>query len=439
MQSKRERFKVDFSEPLVFKEKLLHYYQHSDYFMLLDSNGHEDMHTSQQWIAAAGCLAQISCREYGALDALAAFYAAHKDWCFGYLSYDLKNELEALSSTKKDCIEAPLLHFFIPELIFRCTEKGVEVLLHNTTQASVNELIKKIQDYKKPVTVKPYATVTLKAIDSKQQYLQSVTSFLKHIQRGDIYEANFCTQFTATNVSLDAVKAYLQLNELSKPPFAVYAIMDAIQIMSASPERYIKKEGTSIISQPIKGTAKRSYSLLEDENLKKELFYDPKERSENVMIVDLVRNDLSKIASKGSVTVTELFGIYSFKQVHQMISTVTATLQQHLDYMDVLKASFPMGSMTGAPKVSAMELIEKNENFKRGIYSGAIGYLNDSGDMDFNVVIRTLLYNKVLKTVAFSVGSAITSKSVPQKEYDECLLKAQALLTVLASQGVNFQ
>ncbi len=156
-------------------------------------------------------------------------------------------------------------------------------------------------------------------------------------------------------------------------------------------------------------------------------------RSENIMIVDLVRNDLSRTAVKGSVKVEELCQVYSFRQVHQLVSTVVSEVEKTTSPVDILKETFPMGSMTGAPKISAMKIIEEEEETKRGLYSGAVGYFSPTGDFDFNVVIRSILYNKENKYVSFSVGGAITSKSTPEKEYEECLLKAKAMKHVLTN------
>ena len=180
-----------------------------------------------------------------------------------------------------------------------------------------------------------------------------------------------------------------------------------------------------------KRQAARSSNATEDLNLKNNLLADPKERSENVMIVDLVRNDLSRIAKKGSVLVEELHAIYSFKQVHHLISTIKAELRPEISAVDAICASYPMGSMTGAPKISAMKIIENLECSKRGLYSGSVGYFTPDGNFDFNVVIRSILYNAKTSYVSLSVGSAITAKSVPEKEYEECLIKAKALIEVL--------
>ena len=265
----------------------------------------------------------------------------------------------------------------------------------------------------------------------KDEYHSKVNKVLEHIKRGDIYEANFCQEFYAENSTINPLKVYNHLNEISTPPFATFLKMEHQYLLSASPERYIKKEGTKIISQPIKGTAKRLISKIDDAKIASDLERDQKERSENVMIVDLVRNDLSKTAKIGTVKVEELCKVYSFKQVHQMISTVVSEIDEKTHPIDVLQSTFPMGSMTGAPKVSAMKIIENLEETKRGLYSGTVGYFTPNGDFDFNVVIRSILYNEEKKYISYSVGGAITAKSIPEKEYEECLLKAKAMKFVL--------
>ena len=203
-------------------------------------------------------------------------------------------------------------------------------------------------------------------------------------------------------------------------------------LLCASPERYINKQGSSIISQPIKGTIKRDLqdSKLDNQN-KTELQNSQKDKSENVMVVDLVRNDLSKISTEGSVKVEELFGIYSFPQVHQMISTITGELKPLIGLNEILDATFPMGSMTGAPKKKVMQLIEEYEQSNRGIYSGCVGYINPQKDFDFNVVIRSIMYNEINQYLSYQVGGGITFYSDPEKEYEECLLKAEAIRKVL--------
>ena len=265
----------------------------------------------------------------------------------------------------------------------------------------------------------------------KDAYFEKVNRLLGHIHRGDVYEANFCQEFYAKETILDPWETYYRLNHISKPPFASFMRIGEQYLMCASPERYLKKIGQKVISQPIKGTARRGQNPEEDESLKMALAQDEKERAENIMITDLVRNDLSKSALKGSVDVEELCKVYSYTQVHQMISTVVSQIPKEKNAVELIKETFPMGSMTGAPKISAMKIIESLEETKRGLYSGAVGYFAPNGDFDFNVVIRSILYDASKKYVSFSVGSAITSKSNPEKEYQECLLKAKAMRSVL--------
>jgi para-aminobenzoate synthetase component 1 len=267
---------------------------------------------------------------------------------------------------------------------------------------------------------------------SKDLYQEKVERMLEYINKGDIYEANFCMEFYAETM-INPLEKFFLLNDISKPPFAAYLKNNNNFLLSATPERYLKKENNKIISQPIKGTSKRFADFEKDEISKNNLALDPKERSENIMITDLVRNDLSRTAKKGSVEVEELCGIYSFLQVHQMISTITSIIDDQYSELDVIKNSFPMGSMTGAPKISAMKIIEELEDTKRGLYSGSVGYFTPNGDFDFNVVIRSILYNSKNNYVSFSVGSAITALSIPELEYEECLLKADAMMKVLNS------
>jgi para-aminobenzoate synthetase component 1 len=434
----REIHQVPLGNAAAFKKKLVSFYDSEKYLIYLESNHGNTKYDSYSTLIGAGALAVITCAAGTAFKQLDAFKSAHQDWMFGFLSYDLKNELEDLESGHQDILEFPDMCFFVPEVVFEIVEN--EVTLHSfmRSQTAAINLVQSIEAHIPSDPKAHHNNLVLQARDTKEEYLEKAQSFLDHIHRGDIYEANFCTQFYAHEVDLDAQKAFYDLNSISEPPFAVYAKLGSYYAISASPERYLKKTGDQLVSQPIKGTAKRSALPDEDELLKEQLLNDPKERSENVMIVDLVRNDLSKTAVKGSVVVEELLGMYTFKQVHQMISTVTAKLDKKYTSMDAIQTSFPMGSMTGAPKISAMEIIEQQESFKRGLYSGAIGYFTPQDDFDFNVVIRTVLYNREKKTLSFSVGSAITAAAVPEKEYEECFLKAHALIEVLKQQGISF-
>lgn len=266
---------------------------------------------------------------------------------------------------------------------------------------------------------------------TKEEYIQSVIQIQEHLRRGDCYEMNFCMRFTLRNVSPDPFTLYQHLYSISKAPFSAFLRNGERFLICGSPERFLKKEKNRLISQPIKGTIRRGASPAEDLALQQQLRNDPKERSENIMIVDLVRNDFSRIAESGSVAVDELCAIYSFNTVHQMISTVSCSTSASPG--EILRATFPMGSMTGAPKVRVMELIHQYEKSQRGLYSGTVGYITGDGDFDLNVVIRSILYDRKNRYLSFSVGSAITLASDPEREYDECLLKSESMRRAIAA------
>ncbi|HAA01640.1 MAG TPA: aminodeoxychorismate synthase component I [Flavobacteriales bacterium] len=263
---------------------------------------------------------------------------------------------------------------------------------------------------------------------SKEEYLQSVLSLQEHIRKGDIYEVNFCMEFFAEEVEVDPFVVFANLHSITRAPFSAFLRREEQFLLCGSPERFVQRKGDRLLSQPIKGTIRRGKSQEEDKVLREQLRNDSKERSENVMIVDLVRNDLSRIAIRSSVRVDELMEVYTFPTVHQMISTISCELREGVNTYDILKAAFPMGSMTGAPKVKAMELIARYEQSRRGWYSGSVGFRKANGDCDLNVVIRSLFYDRQKRYLSFSVGSAITAASDPEREYDECLLKAEAMI-----------
>ncbi len=349
---------------------------------------------------------------------------------FGFISYDYKNKIEELFSNHFDGIQFPEKHFFTPELLFKLEKDKVEIVFSNDYLEKIEVIISEIE--KTSIEEIEQEKIEVLPKISKEDYLKTVTQLKEHIQLGDIYEVNYCQEYFSEKVEVNPIDIYIKLNKKSPTPFSCFVKCDNNYLMSASPERYIQKEGSRILSQPIKGTAKRGVTLAEDKVIKDQLFGDPKERSENVMIVDLVRNDISKIAKKNTVSVNELCGIYTFPQVHQMISSVSGQVENDVSFEDILKATFPMGSMTGAPKIRAMKLIEQYEKTKRGLYSGTVGYINEKGDFDFSVVIRSIAYNATNNYLSFMVGGAITALSDPEKEYDECLLKAKAMLEVLS-------
>nr|WP_315212153.1 anthranilate synthase component I family protein [uncultured Flavobacterium sp.] len=419
------------SDPKLFKEQLLFWSQQFREIIFLDSNHYPQNYSSYDCVLAVDAFTSIKTDYHNAFEDLKQYQQSTRDWLFGYLSYDLKNDIEQLQSTNFDGLDFPDLYFFQPKKLFLLKGNQIEIQYLNMCDDEVEEDFGEIVKIRKS-NFEIEALVTIQQRIPKKKYLQKVSKVLEHIHQGDIYEANFCMEFFAENATIDPIEKFIKLNEISQPPFAVFFKNNNHFLLSATPERYLRKEGERIISQPIKGTAKRFSDPIEDEKSKKQLALDPKERSENIMITDLVRNDLSRTAQKGSVEVQELCKIYSFLQVHQMISTITSKLDAQYSVVDVLKTTFPMGSMTGAPKISVMKIIEQLEETKRGLYSGAVGYFTPNGDFDFNVVIRSILYNQEKKYVSFSVGSAITSQSIPENEYEECLLKAKAMREVLS-------
>ena len=431
----RNTFKAHYENPILLKKQLLAWAQQFDEVVWLDSNDIETSASGYDAILAVDALTVIQTDSFNAFEELREYQNITKDWIFGYLSYDLKNDVERLHSKNYDDLQFPELFFFQPKKIFLL--KGSDLEAHYLNMAEEEWAQDKLdidgQAEAKITQTSNHKTQNIKIEQRipQKDYLQKVVAMLEHIHRGDIYEANFCMEFYAENTQIDPLTIYNKLNAISNPPFASFLKNYDKFAMSASPERYIKKEGSKVISQPIKGTARRSENLEEDTVLKMQLAKDGKERSENIMIVDLVRNDLSKTAIKGSVKVNDLCKVHTFKQVHQMISTVTSKVESSVNPVVIIKSTFPMGSMTGAPKISAMQIIEELETTKRGLYSGAIGYFTPENDFDFSVVIRSILYNKKKNYVSYSVGSAITAKSEPIKEYEECLIKAKAMREVL--------
>ena len=423
------------SNPETFKKQLLNWSQQFDEVVWLDSNDYAQKHTSYDAVLAVEAFTVFQTDYFDAFNQLKEYQTITNDWIFGYLSYDLKNDVERLSSSNHDKLGFPDLFFFQPKKLFFLKGNVLETHYLNFVEDELDHDLKSIAssivEKSEQENYSEEKDIKIKLRIHKDEYFNKLNEMLSHIHRGDIYEANFCQEFYAEDTTINPLETYQKLNAISKPPFATYMRVYDKYLLSASPERYIKKEGLKITSQPIKGTAKRSKDKQEDEALIKQLSEDIKERSENIMIVDLVRNDLSKTATKGSVKVEELCKVYTFDQVHQMISTVTSQVNESTHPVDIIKTTFPMGSMTGAPKISAMKIIEELEETKRGLYSGAVGYFSPDDDFDFNVVIRSILYNETNKYVSYSVGGAITAKSEPLKEYEECLVKAKAMREVL--------
>jgi len=408
-----------------FKRKALQWACTFDAVCYLDSNNFSDPYSKFDTLIAVGAKHEITADAGNAFEQLATFREANPGWLTGFFGYDLKNELENLSSSNIDRLDFPDLYFFVPEYLILIIGDNIEIIADNPQY--VLDSIERQKGHQS----KELSPVNLRSRFTKAEYVETVKKIQEHISRGDIYVTNFCQEFFAQDAGIDPLATFLKLNSISPNPLASLFKWKDNYILSASPERFLAKRGNKLISQPIKGTAKRGKTIEEDEAIKHQLRNHTKELQENVMVVDLVRNDLTRSAKKGTVRTEELFGIYSFNQLHQMISTVVCEIADGLSPVDAIKNTFPMGSMTGAPKISAMRLMEQYERTKRSVYSGAIGYFSPDNDFDFNVVIRTLLYNSAKKYLSFQVGSAITYHADAEQEYEECLLKAKAILEVL--------
>ncbi|MFN0173122.1 MAG: anthranilate synthase component I family protein [Saprospiraceae bacterium] len=470
-------------DDLVFwKKQLLYWAAGHELGVYLDSNTLETSEVFEDlrgWecLAAAEAFEVVEARAGNAFEQLRTFQKDKEDWLFGFFCYDLKNEVEQLNSQHFDGILMPDLGFFRPGSVvgikpvqFLETSQVSYLLEIQTLECEPEVIFSEIKTANRPSQKQENVRVKLQPRIPKSEYLQTVETIRQHIAAGDIYEMNFCQEFFAENVMLDPVAVFERLNIIGKAPFATFLRWRDRYLLSASPERFLKKTGQKLITQPIKGTRRREKTAEEDEQIRQALAASEKDRSENVMIVDLVRNDLSRNCLPGSVVVEELCGIYSFATVHQMISTVSGVLPKlgslgslgslrsfeslgslvstSNDPNDVmtnatialqaLRDCFPMGSMTGAPKIMSMELIERYERTRRGLYSGAVGYFAPDGDFDFNVVIRSILYNAATRYVSAQVGGAIVYDSVPEQEYEECMVKAEAMMRALEA-GLGLQ
>ena len=363
---------------------------------------------------------------------LEAFIAEKNDWVFLSLSYDLKEELESLPTLAPRRTSFPVLHAFRPRVLFHLEDKRTlaEYLPAHCDENEAREFHRVLSQDPDPGTSESQDPIELLPRTDRTEYLRAVHALQEHIQQGDIYEVNHCQEFYA-EAPIDPYRSFTDLQRIANAPMAAYYRLDNAHLICASPERFLRICDRKVLAQPIKGTAPRGKDAKEDHELAEKLRRDPKERAENIMIVDLVRNDLSQTAAKASVEMEELCGVYSFPTVHQMISSIRSTIAPELSAVDVVRKAFPMGSMTGAPKVRAMELIEMWEGMQRGLYSGSVGYVDPHGNWDLNVVIRSLLYDAKRPYISAMVGGAITARSDPEQEYEECLLKANALKKIL--------
>jgi len=404
----------------------------------LDSHSYESSPSAFEGVLAAGAVDSFTAPAGNAFAGLKQWAAGRQDWLMGHLAYDLTAETEGVSSGFADPIGFPDMFFFQPAHLIVLQKDSILIGSVKEDPAALWQQICATQPTPpqstppQPTPPQPTPPFSFTPRFTREEYLSTVEALRRHILRGDCYEINFCQEFFAQPATIDPLATWWALGQASPNPFSAFYRLDHRYLLCASPERFLKKTGDTLFSQPIKGTAPRQLQDAQaDSQGRLELYNSAKDRAENVMVVDLVRNDLSRVCRPGSVQVSELFGIYPFPQVYQMISTVTGTLLPGLDWTDALRHCFPMGSMTGAPKHRVTQLIARYERSRRGLFSGAVGYITPDGDLDMNVVIRSLLYNQQSRYLSYQVGSGITWYSDPQAEYEECLVKAEGIRKAL--------
>jgi len=416
------RFKIHIDR--ILRYKIFNWSRRFSYFVYFNPNDHVSPHgpfSHQLFVGNKSALNHSnSLTELQASLNSAQFHV-------GYLSYELKDEIEDLKSENRSTIPVAHLDFFVPDVRIVFDNGSVTIESEEYPERIWAEIQQENETFENQGSEK----FEIRCRTTKDRYLENCRKIKEDIINGEYYELNYCIEYYIDNCVISPIQKYLQLNDLSPMPFSCLAKFANTYVLCASPERFMKKEGPLLVSQPIKGTIRRGKDEPEDQQLKTILRNSQKEIAENMMIVDLVRNDLSKSSKTGTVRVEEFFGIYTFKQVHQMISTVTSKARDDLSATQILKNAFPMGSMTGAPKIRVMKAIEQYEDSQRGIYSGSIGWISPKEDFDFNVVIRSIVYDQRNKRLSFHVGSAITYDADPEYEYEECLLKAKNMMEIL--------
>jgi para-aminobenzoate synthetase component I len=421
---KRQFVSFPFSDLYKIKQQVLNWSARFNTCCYLDNQQYPSGEHSYECLVAVGERTRLQAEAGNAFKELKKFSLLNNEWLFGHFSFDLKSETEGSPSLLPDYIRFPDIFFFVPEFIVIILPREIQIGIFGNHHEEILHEIENVSSVRKK-NISGESVIQSRV--SKDQYIEIIHKIREHILRGDCYELNFCQEFFVESADPDPLTLFRDLNRVSPSPFSAFYSVDEKFLICASPERFLKRESDNILSQPIKGTSARdTRNKQHDESLKAELAASEKDRAENVMVVDLVRNDLSKICETDSVRVAELFGIYSFAQVHQMISTIIGKPKKDLHWSEMVAGTFPMGSMTGAPKKRVLELIEQYEKTKRGLFSGALGYVKPNQDFDFNVVIRSLLYNKRGSYLSYFAGSGITVNSDPEKEYEECLLKVAA-------------
>ena len=351
------------------------------------------------------------------------------DWWFGHMAYGYKDRLEALTSRCADGFNWPLTSWFVPRWVFEWNADGVSLHVHAEDRAEGLAFAETLLAC--PDAMAASRRIAWEPSTANAEHLRHAAAMLSHIQLGDIYEVNYCIAHEAIDGAFDPFTAFGALLARTDAPFAGFYRMGHRFALCCSPERFIAFDGLHMRSEPMKGTRPRGADAEQDIRLRDELANDPKERSENVMALDVMRNDFSRVSVPGTVRVPELFGVRTHPRVHQLVSVVEAQRAPVFTPFDAVKAAFPPASMTGAPKIRAMQLIDAHEGRARGLYSGTMGFFAPDGTADLNVVIRTLLCDSATGMLSIPTGSALTSKCDPAAEWEECLVKFTSIADVL--------
>ncbi len=428
MQRYKATFPLVEGEHSTFKIRMLNWAKQFSILIFLDSNNYPDTYGSYECLLGAGNTAGVN---ISSLEQLQAWHDRHKDWLFGHICYDYQSVPEQGSYANHPVQHSfDKLQFFNPSIVIYISRDKLQVTIETATDDAA-DIYRAIQAASSEVAG-DLPVISFNRRIEREQYLDTISTLRRHIADGDCYEINFCVEGYNEHVAVQPLSVYHALNNISPAPFSAYYRNNDGYMMCASPERYLCKQQDKILSQPIKGTARRDADKQKDAEIKAALQQSIKDRAENVMIADLVRNDIARSSIAGSVKAEELFGIYTYPQVHQMISTISGILKPGIPFTDAIRYSFPMGSMTGAPKIKVMQLIAQYEHSKRELFSGTVGYITPGGDFDFNVIIRSLFYNAATQYLSYQTGGAITYDSTPEQEWDEMRLKAWALERVFS-------
>ena len=353
------------------------------------------------------------------------------DWWFGHLAYEYKDRLEGLTSRHRDAFHWPIAHWFRPKWVLEWSAGRMQLHVHESERS---EAMAWIEEMRSSVGIPGKAPrIEWSCGVTREEYLDGARALLQRIQRGDIYEVNYCIAHFARANGFDPGAAFNALLERTQAPFAGFMRLGQRYALCCSPERFLRIQAARMMGEPMKGTRPRAADAEEDRRLAIELVNDPKERSENVMAVDVMRNDLSRTSIPGTVRVPELFGLRTHPRVHQLVSIIEAERRSDASPFDAVRAAFPPASMTGAPKVSAMRQIDQQEQQARGLYSGTLGFFAPDGTADLNVVIRTLLFDAVSGRLSIPTGSALTALCDPAAEWEECLVKFNTIAHALSA------